>query len=457
MGACPRSESAHAPPDRCPTPHARHLRPSLTAPPPPHAAPERQDSRLRRALGRTFHALGTRNFRLFFFGQLISNTGNWLTNVALILFVLQLTHSGLAVGLLSACQFGPMFFLSAWAGAVADRTDKRRMLLWTQSLEMTQSVVLAVLAFLPHPPLVALYAVALGGGVLLAFDNPLRRSFVPEMVAPIDLPNAIVLYSTIVQMSLIFGPALAGFLAVTVGFGWCFTLDAASYVAVIGALVAMRPAELHRQPPRPRTGREVREGLRYVASVPDLWIGFAMFAVVSFFLFNLRVMLPLFVTDSLHSTDVVFTVLYALSSCGAVVGALLVAHRQLVRLEHAIGGAILLGAAMLVLSAMPNVAAAIPAVFVVGMAGVVYGTATNAVAQVDTRRDMHGRVLALQTVIMGGTALVGGPILGHLSDVAGGRVPIALGGVGCLLAAALGHMGRRRYAPQPVASTTGTP
>ncbi|HEU4988183.1 MAG TPA: MFS transporter [Gemmatimonadaceae bacterium] len=400
---------------------------------------------LRRALGRTFQSLESRNFRLFFFGQLISNTGNWLTNVALILFVLQLTHSGFAVGLLSACQFGPMFFLAAWAGAVADRTDKRRMLLWTQSLEMAQSVGLAVLAFLPHPSLVALYAIALAGGVLLAFDNPLRRSFVPEMVSPDELPNAVVLYSTIVNLSLIFGPALAGLLAVTVGYGWCFTLDAASYVAVIGALVAMRPAELHRQPPRPRSGREVREGLRYVMSEPALWISNAMYAAIGLFLFNLRVMLPLFVTDSLHSSDTVFTVLYSLSSCGAVVGALFVAHRNLVHIRHVIVGAVLLGASMLLLSVMPTVSATVPAVFLVGMASIVYGTATNSVAQVGVRRDMHGRVLALQTVLMGGTSLVGGPILGRLADVAGGRAPIALGGVVCLATAALGHAAARRH------------
>ncbi|MDE3053554.1 MAG: MFS transporter [Gemmatimonadota bacterium] len=407
------------------------------------AAPDRPGG----AFGRTFRALESRNFRLFFFGQLVSNSGNWLTNVALILLVLRLTHSGFAVGILSAAQFGPMLFLSAWAGAVADRSDKRRMLLWTQSIEMAQSVALAILAFMPHPPLVVLYLIALAGGVVLAFDNPLRRSFVPEMVPPEVLPNAIVLYSTIVQASLIFGPALAGFLAVTVGFGWCFTLDAASYVAVIGALAAMRPAELHRESPPPRTGREVREGLHYVLSEPDLWISFAMFAVVSLFSFNIRVMLPLFVTDSLHRSDVVFTVLFSISSTGAVVGALLVAHRHLVRLEHAIVGAALLGAALLVLSVMPSVAATIPAVFVVGMAAIVYGTATNAVAQVGTRRDMHGRVLALQTVIMGGTALVGGPMLGRLADVAGGRVPIALGGAVCLVAAGSGWALMRRALP----------
>src|SRR5882672_7348202 len=148
-------------------------------------------ARARTALGKTFQSLSAYNFRLFFVGQLISNTGNQLTNVALILFVLKLGHSGLAVGALAACQLGPLVALSAWAGAVADRSDKRR--------------------------------------VCLAFDNPLRRSFVPEMVSKDDLPNAVVLYSTIVALSQVSGPALAGALVTTAGFGWCFALDAITY------------------------------------------------------------------------------------------------------------------------------------------------------------------------------------------------------------------------------------
>ena len=395
--------------------------------------------------GRTFQSLRTRNFRLFFTGQLISNTGNWLTNVALILLVLKLTRSGFAVGLLAACQFGPMFFLGAWAGALADRSDKRHLLLWTQSLEMAQSVALAVLAFLPHQSLVALYLIALGGGILLAFDNPLRRSFVPEMVAAEDIPNAVVLYSALVNVSRVFGPALAGLLAVTLGFGWCFTIDAASYLAVIACIVMMRAAELHRVPHSPRTGREVREGLAYVAAVPYLWISFAMYAAVGLFSFNFRVTLPLFVSDSLHRSDAVFTILYSVFSVGAVVSALIVAHRRLVQLRHVVIGAASMGASMLLLSAVPNLGTAVLAVFLVGVASVLYMTPTAAIVQVDTRRDMHGRVLALQTVLMGATSLAGGPLLGRLADVAGGRAPLALGGVVCLAAAGLGYAGGRRY------------
>jgi MFS family permease len=402
-------------------------------------------ARARTALGKTFQSLSTYNFRLFFIGQLISNTGNQLTNVALILFVLKLGHSGLAVGALAACQFGPLVVLSAWAGAVADRSDKRRMLLVTQGLEMAQSITLAVLAFLPHPPLVLLYALSILGGVLLAFDNPARRSFVPEMVSKEDLPNAVVLYSTVIALSQVLGPALAGTLITTVGFGWCFILDAVSYLAVIACLIMMRERELYRQPPRARTSGEVREGLHYVASVPRLWISFAMFALIGIFSFNLRVALPLFVTGPLHGAELAFTTLYATLSCGAVIGTLLVAQRRLVELRHVVKAAFAFGCALLLLSFMPSLPAAVPAAFFVGAASIVYMTASTTIAQVDLRRDMHGRVLALQTALIGGTALVGGPIVGQLADLAGGRAPIAIGGLACVAAAGLGELGRRRF------------
>ncbi len=404
-------------------------------------------ARTRTALGKTFQSLATYNFRLFFIGQLISNTGNQLTNVALILFVLKLGHSGLAIGALAACQFGPLVALSAWAGAVADRSDKRRLLLVTQGLEMAQSIALAALAFQPQPSLLLLYALAVLGGVLLAFDNPLRRSLVPEMVSKNDLPNAVVLYSTIVALSQVSGPALAGALIASVGFGWCFALDAVTYLAVIACLVMMRQRELYRQPPRARTGREVREGLRYVASVPRLWISFAMFAFIGVFSFNLRVALPLLVTGPLHGSEVAFTVLYAMLSCGAVVGTLIVARRRLVQLRHVVMGASAFGCAMLLLSFMPSVPAALPVAFFLGAASIVYMTASTTIAQVGTRSDMHGRVLALQTALIGGTALVGGPIVGQLADLAGGRAPIAIGGFVCLVAAGLGELGRRRFSP----------
>ena len=400
----------------------------------------------------TFLSLRNRNFRLFFIGHLISNTGNWLTNVALTLLVLSLTDNGLAIGILAACQYGPVFFLSAWAGAVADRSDKRHFLFVTQSLSMVQSFALAVLAFMPNPPLPLFYVIAVLGGILLAFDNPLRRSFVPEMVRQEDIANAVVLNSLVINVSRIFGPTLAGLLIVTLGYGWCFTIDAFSYIAVLFCLFRMRPEELRRRPPHPRTKGEVREGLRYIRSVPILWIPMVMLAAIGILAYNFTITLPLFVTGALHSNDATFTLLYATFSVGSVIGALIVANRGLVSIRTIVIGAALLGACMLALGSVPRVEVAFPIMILLGGASILYMTSTTANVQVTARPDMHGRVLAIQSSLMIGGTLIGAPVLGLLADLVGTRAPILLGGFVCLAAALFGGIALRSRAPDAIRS-----
>jgi MFS family permease len=394
---------------------------------------------------KTFISLRNRNYKLFFIGQTISNTGNWLTNVALTLLVLKITGSGFAVGLVAAFQYGPILFLSAWAGAIADRSNKRRMLFVTQCLEMSQSIGLAIVAFMPHPSLVALYILAVVGGAVLAFDNPLRRSFVTEMVREEDIPNAVVLYSTIVNVSRIFGPALAGLLVVTLGYGWCFGLDAASYIAVIICIIMMRSAELHRQPIKPKAKGEVREGLRYMWQEPQLWVSFVMLAAIGTLAYNFSVTLPLFVIRSLHSTVGWFTILYSVFSFGAVVTAMVIARRGLVKIRHIIVGAAALGLTMILLALAPNVGFAIPAIFFVGVASILYMTSTTTIVQTEGKREMHGRLLALQSVLLIGTSVVGGPLSGWLADALGARSPILFGGFICLITAAFGYFATKNY------------
>jgi MFS family permease len=400
--------------------------------------------RLHRTVRRTFFALRTRNFRLFFIGQSISNSGNWLTNVALTLLVLHLTQSGLAVGLLAACQFGPILLLSAWGGAIADRYNKRNLLFVTQSLEMAESVALAALAFAHNPPVWALFSVAAVGGILLAFDNPLRRSFVTEMVPPEDIPNAVVLYSTIINVARIVGPALAGALIVSVGYGWCFALDACSYIAVLVCLWMMRPRELYRQPPRPRAKGEVRAGFRYVRSVPILWISFAMLFLVGSLAYNFTVTLPLFVSKSLHSSTSTFTLIYSVFGFGALCGALLVANRSLVRMRHVVVGAFALGASMFLLAASPTVSVTLPVAFLLGVTSIIYMTSTTSLVQVEAKPSMHGRVLALQTILLVGTTPIGGPLLGWIADAVGGRAPIIIGGFACVAAGVFGYIATKQ-------------
>jgi MFS family permease len=393
---------------------------------------------------RTFSALWVRNFRLFFVGQLISNSGNWLTMIALTLLVLHRTGSGVAVGLLAACQFGPMLVLSAWAGVIADRSNKRHLLYITQSLEMAQSATLAVLAFLPDVPLPVFFVVAAAGGCMLAFDNPGRRSFVNEMVQPDMVANAVTLYSANVNLSRLIGPTLAAALVATVGYGWSFTLDSVSYVAVLVALWLMRDDELRETVRTPRGRGQIRAGMRYILGVPELWISFLIMLVLGILSYNFSVTLPILVEKAMHGSDADFSLVYASFSAGAVVGTLIIARRTVVTLRTIIVTTAVFGATMFGLAAAPNVASTYPIAAVVGGTSVAYMTATTAHAQLRAEQQMMGRVLALQTVLLIGTTPVGGPVLGLLADAAGGRVPVVVGGVGALTAAAVAAVLARR-------------
>jgi MFS family permease len=397
-------------------------------------------SRLQTTFKQTFLSLRSRNFRLFFIGQSISNSGNWLTNVALTLLILHFTGSGLMVGLVAACQFGPILLLSPWGGAIADRYNKHNLLFITQSLEMLESAALAALAFTHNPPVWALFSVATVGGILLAFDNPLRRSFVTEMVPKEDIPNAVVLYSTIVNVARIIGPALAGALITTVGYGWAFTVDALSYTAVLTCLWMMRPSELRLAPPRPPAKGEVLAGFKYVLSVPTLWITFAMLLLVGTSAYNFTVTLPLLVTKTLHGNAGTFTLIYTILGVGSLVGALAAANRHMVSLRQVVYGAFGMGVTMLVLAVTPTVAITLPIAFILGITSIIYMTSTTSLVQVTAEPSMHGRVLALQTVLLVGTTPIGGPLMGGLADIAGARTPIAIGAVACLTAGAFGYV-----------------
>ncbi len=280
-------------------------------------------SKIRGFSKETFTSLRYRNFRLFFIGQGISQVGNWLTLVTQTLLVLTLTNSGVAVGLLTACQFAPILLFGAFAGLIADRSDKRKLLITVQFFAMAQSFVLAALALMGDPPVLAIYAVAAMGGLAMAFDNPARRAFVVEMVPQADVNNAVSLNSAVMTSSRVIGPALAGLLIATAGYSWAFALDGLSYIAVIVALWMMNPAELRPAPVAERGKRMVRAGLAYVRRVPDLWIPLVMMAIVGTLAFNFQVVLPLLVKRTFHGDDTTFTLLFSIISIGSLIGALL--------------------------------------------------------------------------------------------------------------------------------------
>ncbi|MEI6570661.1 MAG: MFS transporter [Actinomycetes bacterium] len=380
----------------------------------------------------TFRSLRTRNFRLFFTGQVISQIGNWMTLVVQTLLVLKITNSGIALGVLMVSQYGPVLLLGPWAGLIADRSDKRRLLMAVQSMAMLQSFVLAALAFMPHPPLYGLYLAALFGGITLAFDHPARRAFVVEMVEIQDVPNAVSLNSALMTGSRIVGPALAGLALATIGFGWAFIADGVSYIAVIVAFAMMRTSELQRSTPAKRESGQIRAGFRYARSVPDIWTPLIMMAIVGTLTYNFQVVFPLFTTRDLGGSKVAFTLLFSVMSMGALVGALAAARRRHIALRTVALSSIAFGAGMAVMSVTPNIWLAYPVSFLIGLASIAFLTAATGIFQINSTPEMRGRVLALQAMVFLGSTPIGGPILGWICERYGARWGIAVGAVAAI-------------------------
>lgn len=407
-------------------------------------------SAARRLTSGTFRSLRVRNFRLFFAGQLVSQIGNWLTLVAQALFVLHLTDSGIALGLLAGAQFLPVLVLGPWAGLVADRSDKRRLLLVVQGAAMAQSFALASLAFMGDPPLAALYAVALAGGVTMAFDNPARRSIVVEMVSEDDVTNAVSLNSALMTSSRVVGPALAGLLIATVGYGWAFLVDGLSYSAVIVSLWLIHTDALRRPPVTKRGRGQVRAGLRYVHSQPHLWVPLVMMTIVGTLAFNFQVVYPLFVVRDLHGSATLFTALFSVVSVGALIGALATARRTSVDVRSVALASIAFGAAMAFMALAPSTPFAFVAALLTGLGSISFLTASTSIVQLRTDPSMRGRVLALQAMVFLGSTPVGGPIVGWVAEAFGARYAIGLGALAALGAGAWGLSVVRRGADQEV-------
>jgi MFS family permease len=403
------------------------------------------NDRLATATRETFASFHVRNFRLFFLGQGISQVGNWLTLIAQSLLVLDLTGSGVAVGLLAACQFGPVLIFGAWAGLVADRSDKRRLLLIVQVIAMAQSFALGAIAFMDDPPLVALFAVASVGGVCLAFDNPARRSFVVEMVPEDFVHNAVSLNSAMMTSSRVIGPALAGLLITTVGYGWAFVGDGASYVAVLISLSLMRTDELRPSPVATRGKGQVRDGLRYVRRTPVLAVPLVMMAVVGTLAFNFQVTFPLIVTRTFDQSKGAFTILFSVISLGSLIGALWTARRRSIGVNDVVRSSLGFGIALVAFALSPDIWWAFPTGILVGITSIGFLTASTAIVQTEAAPEMRGRVLALQAMVFLGSTPIGGPIVGWVAEHAGPRWAVGLGGLSGIGAAAWGTLAARGH------------
>jgi MFS family permease len=379
----------------------------------------------------TFASLGVRNYRLFFIGQTVSLAGTWMQQVAQALLVLRLTGSGTALGLVVALQMLPVLVLGAWAGVVSDRIPKRRLLITTQSAAATTALALGVLVATDAVRLWMVYALALLLGLAQTFDNPARQSFVPEMVGATRLANALSLNSVMVNLARIVGPAVAALIIATAGLSVCFLVNGFSYVAVIGALAVMRPAELH-TPPAPVTRPRVAEGFAYIARTPAVLFPLLMMTVIGTFAYELQVTLPLFAERTFGRPNSIGT-MYALQGAGAIVGGLIVANRYRAKSPAALAYiAILFGLTMLGVAASPSLGTALGAIVIMGAASISLISVANTTVQLAADPAMRGRVMALWAIAFMGTTPIGGPLVGWIGDHLGPRYAIALGGISAI-------------------------
>jgi MFS family permease len=398
----------------------------------------------------TFAALGNPNYRLWFGGQSISLAGTWMQMIAQSWLVLELTGSGTEIGVVVALQTLPTLLLGPYAGVVADRLDKRRLMIVLQATMGLLALALGLLTITGLVTLWQVYLLALLLGVVNCFENPARQAFVLEMVGPGDLRNAVSLNSVLVNVARAVGPAIAGLVIVAGGIGLCFLVNAASFVAVVASLIRMDVRTLSRSVPMPRAPGQLREGLAYVWRTPALGIPLAMMTLVGCLAYEFQVVLPIVASETFAGDARAYGFLTAAMGAGAVVGGLWVAARGQTGLRALVGASAAFGVAMTAVALAPDMIVALVAMGLVGVTSVAFLSMSNSTLQLAAEPHMRGRVMALWAVAFLGSTPIGGPIAGAVSEHFGGRAGLALGAVACLVAAAMGMLVLRR-APLPSA------
>ena len=363
----------------------------------------------------TFRSLRERNARVFFLGLAVSQIGTWLQLTAMSTLVYSLTGKATDVGLIIATQFLPTLLLGAWAGAVADRVDRRRMTLITQTLLGGQAVVLAVLDLTDNISLEIIYVLSLAVGIINALDNPARRGFVTELVDPVDITNAMALNTAVMTGSRIFGPAIAALLIRTTGTGWCFAINAVSFVAILFSLLTIDVSRLRPVVRAARGGRPVRDALRLVRQNRRLLLVFAVLTVVSTVAFNYNVSLVR-LADKRFDDASLFGWLLAAVSVGSLLGSLCTAARQIVSVRYFLTNTAVLGFGGLALGWAPNITVALIVAVPVGFGGAAFISAANSISQQECPPEMRSRILALTAVAFLGSTPIGAPITGWIGD-----------------------------------------
>jgi MFS family permease len=388
---------------------------------------------------RRFAALAVPNFRRYVSSQSLSLIGTWVETVAQALLVLHLTHSGTVLGLTTAARYAPILLLSPYAGLLVDRHSRRHVLLATQAGLGLVSAVLGVSVLIGNVRLWQVVVLALLFGTLSAVDNPARQAFVQEVVGRDLVRNAVTLNSTTVNVARVIGPTIAAILIGTIGIGWCFIVNAVSFMFVIASLLALDVGALHQIPPVLRARGQLREGLRYAARVPAIARPLLMMALVGTFTFEFEVSLPLLAHTTFHGGDIAYSWLIGALGAGAVAGGLHAARVARTGVQRLTWAALLYAIAVGLVAAAPTMATAVAACALVGAASVTFLVTGNATVQLASEPRYRGRITALWSTALVGSTPIGAPVVGALSDVAGPRYALALGSAACLAAVVIGR------------------
>ena len=414
-------------------------------------------SRVSRASRVTFAALSIPNYRRYASGQTVSMVGTWMQTTAQSWLVLILTHSAVVLGLVVAAQTLPVLLLGAYGGVIADRVDKRRLMVLLQSLMGVQALVLGMLTLSKQIQLWEIFILAALLGINNTFENPSRQAFIMEMVGAKELRNAVSLNSVLVNVARAVGPAVAGLLIASVGVGWCFLINAGSFVAVVASLVTMDHSQIHPSLPTGRARGQLRAGVRYVAGIPELAVPLLMMAVIGTLAYEFQVVLPMVASHTFHGGPRAYGFMTAAMGVGAIGGGLATAARGRTGLRPVSIAATVFGVVLLLAAAAPTLTLEYIALAAVGWSSISFIARGNTTLQLTAQPRMRGRVMALWAIAFQGTTPIGGPLIGWITSSLGPRVGLLTGAISCLVAAGLGFTVIRRRRRRSVDSPVATP
>lgn len=399
---------------------------------------------------RTFASLRYRNYRLFFAGQTVSQTGSWMQRIALGWFVLQITHSAFAVGLMALAQFLPFMVFGLFAGVLTDRLDARRTVIGTQALQLVTAIALSWIALASVAQPWMLYAIAFANGMVLVLDVPSRQQLTYRMVGRESLPNAIALNSSLFNASRIFGPAVAGIVYGFAGAGVCFLFNAVSFFAVLLSLFWMRVGDFFTLEAfeRPSILRGTREGLSYVRRQKRMVVLLSLTVVLSTFCFNFNVTLPVLAYSTLHTNAQVYGLLSAVFGAGALVGSLGAASLGRASAKVLLTGSLVFTGAELLLAPQRSPIATGLLLFLVGVGFTAWSANSNAMMQLAAPDRLRGRIIGLYFYAFNGTGAIAGLLAGWLCDRGGTELAFFVAGVVGLLGTLGAGLVFRKHPPR---------